>query len=163
MLWQTVMNGLNYKLLSRQIMRTILIFVAIVLFILHTGCEARQVNYLNRENAMYLPDTVVFQSELNPENATDARRIEFKIPWQSGTLQGLEGGFPMRYRIVNIRCEQGYEEARKQFYMDEGDSRVKLPFDHSVPEGKYTFSVEVSNEGGRNKCLFENGLTIIME
>lgn len=144
-------------------MRTILIFVAIVLFILHAGCEARQVNYLNRENAMYLPDTVVFQAELNPDHPADARRIEFKIPWQSGTLQGLEGGFPRAYCIVGIQCEQGYEEARKQFYMDEGDSRVKLPYDHSVPCGYYTFSVEVSNEGGRNKCLFENGLTIIVE
>lgn len=144
-------------------MRYIIFIAAIVAFITG-GCAADQVNYLNTEHTMYAPDTVVFKSVLDPDDWDDARRAEFEIPWQSSGLQGVDAGLPLDYRIVSVRCDNPANgKFTDQFYMTAVNGVIGLPLKHTVPLGKYTFSVELSNECGRNRAILHDALTIIIE
>lgn len=140
-----------------------ILFIAAVLAVLAGGCEADQVNFLNPRHMRYIPDTVVFKCVPDPDNPEDARRLKYDIPWQSGGVQGVDAGLPLDYRIVGIRCGEADREAAQQFYMTEIEAQVALPCRHSVPAGTYTFTIEFRNEGGRNRTVLYDALTIIME
>ena len=141
-------------------MKNILI-VIMAAFIL-AGCEAGQVNYLRLEHARYNPDTVYFKSVLDPADPGDARRIKYEIPFETGSLEGIEGGFPLAFSICDAVCEEGNRAAIPQFYLGIM-GKISLPWNHTVPCGCYTFRVEVSNEGGRNSGVLENAVTIVVK
>lgn len=140
-----------------------ILWIAVLFTAVLYGCEADQVNFLNVEHTMYVPDSVVFKTVPDPDDPEDTRRIEFGIPWQSGGLQGIDAGLPLDYRITGIECEEAGREASKQFYMSGINGIIELPYDHTVPPGKYVFTIELSNEGGRNKAVLYRALTIIVE
>ena len=127
------------------------------------SCEADQVGYLITHHARYAPDTVVFQSVLNPDNPADARRIEFEIPWQSPDIQGIEGTLPRSYRLLRMECDNYHPEAVSQFRISDINAVIQLPYNHTVPPGRYVFSIEISNENRRNIRQVNSALTIIIE
>lgn len=114
--------------------------------VLATGCDHTTVGYLDVRNAGYRPDTVYFKAVLDPEDPEDARRIQFEIPWQTTSLEGVEGTLPITYQIRNIVCKQGQEEATRQFRMIR-KGVIELPWNHTVPRGDYVFNLQISNEG----------------
>lgn len=114
--------------------------------VLETGCDHTTVGCLDVRNAGYRPDTVYFKAVLEPEDPEDAWRIQFEIPWQTTPLEGVEGTLPITYQIRNIVCEQGQEEAARQFRMIR-KGVIELPWNHTVPRGDYVFSLQISNEG----------------
>ena len=105
---------------------------------------------------MYAPDSMIVKSVLDP--VEDARQIEFEIPWQSTSIEGILGTAPIRYAIKNIASE--HPEATSQFSM-QGAGIIKLPWNHTVPPGRYVFDVEVSNEG--YNVVLERIFTVIVE
>ena len=127
-----------------------------VMLLIVTGCQDITVGYLETRDAVYAPDSMIVKSVLDPVG--DARQIEFEIPWQSTSIEGILGTAPIRYSIKNIASE--HPDATSQFSM-QGAGIIKLPWNHTVPPGRYVFDVEVSNEG--YNVVLERIFTVIVE
>lgn len=136
-------------------MKEVFIMMGMMLLIM-TGCQDITVGYLETRDAVYAPDSMIVKSVLDP--VEDARQIEFEIPWQSTSIEGILGTAPIRYVIKNIASE--HPEATSQFSM-QGAGIIKLPWNHTVPPGRYVFDVEVSNEG--YNVVLERIFTVIVE
>ena len=137
-------------------MREVYVLILGVILLIVTGCQDITVGYLETRDAVYAPDSMIVKSVLDP--VEDARQIEFEIPWQSTSIEGILGTAPIRYSIKNIASE--HPEATSQFSM-QGAGIIKLPWNHTVPPGRYVFDVEVSNEGYH--VVLERIFTVIVE
>ncbi len=136
-------------------MKEVFIMMGVMLLIV-TGCQDITVGYLETRDAVYAPDSIFVKSVLDP--VEDARQIEFEIPWQSTSIEGILGTALIRYSIKNIASE--HPDATSQFSM-QGAGIIKLPWNHTVPPGRYVFDVEVSNEG--YNVVLERIFTVIVE
>ena len=119
------------------------------------GCQDITVGYLETRNAVYFPDSMIVKAVLDPDD--DAYQIKFKIPWQSGEIEGVEGTNPVKYTIRNVRSE--HPEVVTQFRMS-GRGRVELSWDHTVPTGRYVIDMRIANEG--HFCDLDSIFTIIV-
>ena len=118
--------------------------VSVILSVLFAGvgCQDITVGYLMTRNAKYTPDSLIVKAVLDP--VTDARRIQFRIPWQSTAMEGVQGTSPVRYSIRGIGNE--HAESLSQFRMY-GKGIIELPYDHTVPVGRYVIDLRIENEG----------------
>ena len=130
------------------------IVLAVLLF---WGCGNHTVGYLMTQDAIYIPDSLVVKLVLDADE--DAHRIKFGIPWQSVHIEGVQGTMPIRYRIKKIESNHGGVEFADEFSMT-GKGVVELPFDHTVPVGRYEISVVIENEGHRHEI--DSTLTVIV-
>lgn len=121
-------------------------------------CQDVTVGYLMTTNAAYTPDSLVVKAVLDP--VEDARQIKFEIPWQSTSIEGVQGTFPMHYSIKSITCDNGHPEAASQFTVAR-KGVIELPWNHTVPPGRYVISLEVSNEGYTR--LLDSVFTVIVK
>lgn len=121
-----------------------LMMVVLLSVTVQMGCQDVTVGYLRTENAKYVPDTMLVKSVLDP--AEDAQQIKFETPWQSTSINGVQGTFPIRYEIRSIQCDNGHPEAASQIQMIKRGV-VMLPWNHTVPPGRYVINIRVSNEG----------------
>lgn len=119
------------------------IFTSIIgLLLIVAGCQDITVGYLETRDAVYAPDSMIVKAVLDPE--IDARQIEFQIPWQSTSIEGILGTAPIKYSIKNITGE--HPEATSQFSM-QGAGIIKLPYNHTMPPGRYVINIRIENEG----------------
>lgn len=120
-----------------------IIFSLSVLFVA-LGCDNTTVGYLFTDNISYTPDTLEVKAVLNPDE--DGERIDRQIPWQSVSLEGVQGTAPIRYTIERVQTTDGDPATVSQFKMVR-KGIIELPWNHTVPAGRYVFSIRVSNEG----------------
>ena len=123
-----------------KIMREV--YVLIWGLLLLAGCHDVTVGYLETRDAVYQPDSMIVKAELDP--GWNARQIEFQIPWQSTSIEGVQGTAPIRYSIRSI--ESDHPEVADQFTM-QGKGIIELPWNHTVPPGRYVINIRVENEG----------------
>ncbi len=117
--------------------------------VLLTGCKEVTVGYLDTDFAEYVPDSLVVKAILNPDLPADMNRMELKMPWQGTEIEGIEGTFPIFYRIADVKGVSGRtvpEEIARQFRIS-GKGRIEIGWDHTLPVGTYQVSLEVKNEG----------------
>ena len=140
-------------------MKKILLIAAF--FILLCSCEKQEIGYLDSTNAAYIPNIVTYKATLNPDDPDDAYKIEFKIPFQSPSIQKIQGTPPITYSINRIECDNGANESvLKQFYIA-GKGKIEWAYNHTIPPGTYVFSINVSNEG--HSEIIDSALTIVLE
>lgn len=140
-------------------MKAIYAVIGLCLFLLvigQTGCQDIAVGYLETKDAVYQPDSMIVKAVLDPE--IDVRQIELGIPWQSTSIEGVQGTAPIRYSIRRVNCD--HPEAATRFTM-QGKGIIELPWNHTVPPGRYVFDVEVANEG--YNVVLERVFTVIVE
>ena len=126
-------------------MKTIIITVILTLSLFtFSGCHDITPGYLKADDAGYTPDTLVVKAVLDAEQDKD--RIDRQEPWQSSTIDGVQGTFPITYSIKAIHTTDGNSEAAKQIGM-QGKGIITIPFDHTIPAGRYTLDVRIRNEG----------------
>ena len=135
-----------------------LLFI-ILIYGLIQSCGKQEIGYLETINSAYIPDSVVFKAALDPAIPADAQRIKFEIPFQSQGIQGIQGTLPISYSIARIECSNGATDKLGQFGMV-GKAQIKLPFNHTVPAGRYVISVSVRNEG--HISVLDSALTVII-
>lgn len=136
-----------------------LLILLVGIMALAGSCDHVTVGYLETTDAAYVPDTAVWKAVLDPALPEDARLLELGIPFSSVEIQGVQGTSPVVYSIGRVDCGNGVAEAARQFRM--AGSRIQLPVPHTVPPGRYVFSIEVANEGRR--CLVDSVFTVILE
>ena len=141
-------------------MKRITILLVAAFFIFMWGCEEQEIGYLDVTNAEYIPDSVVFKAVLDPDNRQDAQKIKFEIPFQSPSMQKVSGSPVVKYQIDRIVCNNGAEDAVSQFSI-RGKGIIELPYNHTVPTGRYVFSIRVSNEG--HSHVLDSVLTVIVQ
>lgn len=134
-----------------------LILISLTLLFLYS-CEKQEIGYLDTTNAVYVPDSVVFHT-LNPEDPEDARTIKFEIPFQSQGIQGVQGTLPISYSIARIESDKESAAFLNQFKLS-GKAQIELPFNHTVPAGRYIFSIRVNNEG--RTADLDSAITVII-
>lgn len=128
------------------------------ILLLFFRCHHVTVGYLETENAVYIPDSMVVKSSLDA--VEDENRIKFEIPWQSTSIEGIQGTMPIRYAITKIEGENNLPEISGQFRMVR-KGVIELPWDHTVPPGRYIVSIEIFNEGYTHRL--DSVYTVIVE
>lgn len=120
--------------------------ISIIMFILliHTSCHDIKIGYLETENAIYIPDSMIIKSTL--DQTEDADRILFKIPWQSTSIEGIQGTMPIQYSIRSIESDNGYSDALSQIDVVR-KGIFHIPWNHTLPVGRYIIHLKISNEG----------------
>jgi hypothetical protein len=122
--------------------------IIIILFVLigMAACHDTEVGYLEAEDAIYVPDSLVVRN--TPDPVLDAIRIENDAPWLSNTIQGIIGTQPMSFHIVDVK---GASEQDKSLIIEkvrvDGGGRFWIPLDANLPVGEHIISLEVRNEG----------------
>lgn len=90
-------------------------------------------------------------------------RIEFKLPWTSAPIQGVQGTEPLRYSIVAVKSANMEDAAKFMTYAGVmGGGRIYVSLDVDVPVGAYTITVEIKNEG-RTKVLEDAFTFVVMD
>lgn len=143
-----------------RIMKRIVILVVSAFFIFIWGCEEQEIGYLDTTHAEYIPDSVVFKAVLDPDNRQDAQKIKFEVPFQSPSMQKVSGSPVVEYQIDRIDCNDGVKDAVNQFGI-RGKGIIELPYNHTVPVGRYIFSIRVSNEG--HSHVLDSVLTVVVQ
>ncbi len=123
-------------------MREVYVLIFGLLLLVQAGCHDVTVGYLETRDAVYQSDSMIVKAELDPD--WDARQIEFQIPWQSTSIEGVQGTAPIHYSIKSINS--AHPEVADQFTM-QGKGIIELPWNHTVPPGRYVIDIRVSNEG----------------
>lgn len=123
-------------------MRKVYIIITGLLLVIQAGCHDVTVGYLETRDAVYQPDSMIVKANLDPDE--DARQIEFQIPWQSTSIEGILGTASVRYSILSV--ESDHPEVAGQFTM-QGKGIIELPWNHTVPPGRYVVNIRVQNEG----------------
>lgn len=126
----------------KLIMQVLGILFSVLIF--PVGCHKVTVGYLETQNAIYIPDSMVVKSVLDEQEDID--RIRYQIPWQSTSIEGVQGTMPIRYSIRSIVGDRITPEVIEQFRMVR-KGIVELPWDHSVPPGEYIINIRIANEG----------------
>lgn len=127
-------------------MKTTQLIAFICLIIATYSCEKQEVGYLITQEASYTPDSLLIKAKLNPEDASDAKIIKNKIPWQSTTIEGIQGTSPITYRIKSICTDKGNTPSgiASQFQMVR-KGVVQIPYNHTIPIGRYSIGITISN------------------
>lgn len=113
------------------------------------GCREVTVGYLDTDFAEYVPDSLVVKAVLNPDDPKDKNRIDLKMPWQGMEIDGVQGTFPIFYKIAAVHDDKGNTVSgglREQFLLA-GKGRVQVAWNHTLPVGIYRIDLEISNEG----------------
>lgn len=126
-------------------MKTIYQIVIILLSLSALACHDIIPGYLKTDSASYEPDSLVVKAVLNADE--DKERIDNQVPWQSSTIDGVQGTFPIVYSIKAIHTTDGDPNAAIRQIGMEGRGIVTIPYDHTIPPGHYTVDVRIRNEG----------------
>ena len=136
-------------------MKTVILSLFILLLVI--GCQKDiAIGYLNAANALYSPDSLVVKAKLDEEE--DAYQIEHKIPWQSNEIDGVEGTLPIYFQIWSING--GQLEIMNQFTI-KPTWVIELPYNHTVPNGRYVLSVKIGNED--HGYTIDSAFTVIVK
>lgn len=125
------------------------------------GCQDVTVGYLQTENAVYVPDTLVVRTTLDA--TLDAYRIYNVSPWVSPKMQGVIGTNPLLFEVAGVttNSEGGNAEMFRHLLKIRGGGRMELPLITNVPAGRYVVSVRVYNEGYSE--IIQDAFTFIVE
>jgi hypothetical protein len=89
---------------------------------------------------------------------TRMKRHTDDIPWVTNAMQGIEGTFPLRYTIANIRSVNKAENSKQMeaLFNDpnaekytgiRGNGSIQVPYRTNLPDDTYYIDVRISNEG----------------
>ena len=126
-------------------MKTLFIIGSLLIFLgFLWNCQDVKVGYLETENAQYQPDSMVIKSVLDASE--DSLQIKYQIPWQSTSIEGIQGTMPIHYSIGTIESDNGYTDAISQIDIVR-KGIFQIPWNHTLPPGRYIVSIQISNEG----------------
>ena len=132
--------------------------IPILLLLAAISCDKTTVGYLFADNLTYTPASIVVKAVLDP--VEDEEQIDKEMPWQSVALEGVQGTSPINYAIENVVTPDGDPASVSQFQMVR-KGVIELPWNHTVPPGRYVISIRVSNE--RRSVVKDSVYTVIVK
>ncbi len=128
------------------------------------SCNKIPVGYLQTDEAVFTPDTVYVYRNLDPQSD----RILNKVPWTSLRIQGVSGTNPINYDFHSVKVSDGgNQEAFTKLVESEevvvkgGIIKLFQSGVKKVPNGSYTLSIKVYNEG--YSAILEDVFTFIIK
>lgn len=116
----------------------------IVLLLLTVGCNDMKVGYLDTEYAVYKPNVMKVQKELD----VNSNRFKKKAHWVSPAIQGVQGTAPMFVTIHEVRTEGGGDVSKfLNHTIVRGNGQFDVDFENDIPIGKYIITLKIENEG----------------
>lgn len=116
----------------------------LLLVVVAMSCHDVKIGYLETENAVYVPDSLVVNLKWTVEEYI---RWENESDWVSTGIQGVLGTAPITYRVADVKVDgEGDAEAMKAACTINGGGIFTIPFHHEIPKGVYILSIEISNE-----------------
>ena len=127
-------------------MKSRILLVFIFLLGLYS-CHDITVGYLETDDALYSPDSMVVRRELDP--IQDYMMLQSGADWASVKISGGIGTSPMQYEITNVTATDGGDV---DLFMEQiriiGGGRFYFPSkDIKAPNGKYKLSIRITNPG----------------
>lgn len=134
-----------------------------IMIILLTGlamvsCEHVAIGYLTVNNARYSPDSLVIKVVLDP--IEDEYQIKNEIPYQSLSIEGVQGTSPITYAVKSVHSDNKYANAISQFRTVQ-KGKIEIPWNHTLPSGRYVVDVEIKNEGYTH--VVDSAFTVIVK
>lgn len=141
------------------------IFVAALLAIpTISSCNKIPVGYLQTENASFEPDTMYAYRNIQPG---DIHLLE-NSPWTSLVIQGVAGTVPINYEFAGVQAKNGGDAAAFEKAVNAGHImvqggivRVFQKAVESMPNGIYTLTIKVYNEG--HSAVLKDIITVVVE
>lgn len=139
--------------------------LAVLLFAaLFGSCTDIKVGYLDTQNAVFAPDSVVVYHL--PD--TTSLRYRNQAPYVSTLMQGVSGTAPINYELAGVSASEGGDAAvfvrlagEKRITMQGGTLWVWQDAANRLPLGKYVISVKVTNED--HEQIIPHCLTVIVK
>ncbi len=129
-----------------------------------SSCDRIPVGYLQTEEAVFIPDTVYAYRNLDP----NSDRVLNKVPWTSLRIQGISGTNPINYEFHSVKTNDGGDQTAFLEAVKDGDVVVKGGIIRlfqsgvkKIPNGSYTLSLKVYNEG--YSAILENAFTFVVK
>ena len=142
------------------------LFLPAVLFLaaLFGSCADIKVGYLDTQNAVFAPDSVVVYH--HPD--TTSLRYRNQAPYVSTLMQGVSGTAPINYELAGVTASEGGDAdtfvrlaSEKRVSMQGGTLWVWQDAANRLPLGKYVISVKVTNED--HEQIIPHCLTVIVK
>ncbi len=126
-----------------------LVLVLSVLYFI-SSCDRMPVGYLQTDEAVFTPDTVYVYRNLDPQSD----RVLNDTPWTSLRIQGVSGTAPINYEFHSVKANDGGNQEAfeklaesKELVVEGGIIRLFQSGVKKVPNGSYTLSLKIYNEG----------------
>lgn len=81
------------------------------------------------------------------EAGSDYERVKYNIPWVSTPIEGVEGSEPIFCTIKSVTSAGGNAAKLLECLTVRGDGTLEVPLENDVPPGRYSISLNFTNEG----------------
>lgn len=147
----------------KKINQISLAFLLISITYFFSSCNDMKVGYLQTENAVFVPDTLVVTRTIEKESI----RYKNQAPWTSLRIQGVAGTSPINYEFEDVKSENSEKEALfrkavedKEVVVIGGIIQMHLTAVDKLPNGRYKLSIRVYNED--HSSILEDAFTFII-
>ena len=90
---------------------------------------------------------------LKKQIAEYQQKIDYKLPWTSAKIEGVQGTRPLLFTVIGIKSTNTSEAEKFMNHVGVlGDGTIYVELDVNVIPGNYTVSLQIENEG-RTKIL----------
>jgi hypothetical protein len=90
---------------------------------------------------------------LKKQIAEYQQKIDYKLPWTSAKIEGVQGTQPLLFTVIGIKSTNTSEAEKFMNHVGVlGDGTIYVELDVNVIPGNYTVSLQIENEG-RTKIL----------
>ena len=139
--------------------RGLLYFVMLFMALAFMRCSDVAVGFLFTDDASYAQDTLYITRFSNLDEAD----IDVSIPWVTSQIEQLLGTEPLSYSLVGVKSPNGQEAAEDfaKYLTVIGGGRMYVDARVDSPEGCYTVSLKVENEG--HSAILTDIFTFVLE
>ena len=93
------------------------------------------------------------EENLKKQIAEYQQKIDYKLPWTSAKIEGVQGTQPLLFTVIGIKSTNTSEAEKFMNHVGVlGDGTIYVELDVNVIPGNYTVSLQIENEG-RTKIL----------
>ena len=93
------------------------------------------------------------RENLKKQIAEYQQKIDYKLPWTSAKIEGVQGTQPLLFTVIGIKSTNTSEAEKFMNHVGVlGDGTIYVELDVNVIPGNYTVSLQIENEG-RTKIL----------
>ncbi len=136
--------------MNKKIKNIFSLVLVLSVFYFISSCDRMPVGYLQTDEAVFTPDTVFVYRNLDAQSD----RVLNNIPWTSLRIQGVSGTAPINYEFHSVKVSDGGDKEAFTKLATSGELRIQGGIIQlfqagvkKVPNGAYTISLKVYNEG----------------
>lgn len=128
-------NGLNFRIV---LMKKIKLLLTITIGFLLLNCTDMKEGFLMTENARFYPDSLIISAYTGEQTEL----MDNDYPYQSNQISGVDGTDPVRYTVVAVLSDNGFDKGLEYVYSTL-DGRIEIMRRHQMPAGNYSVDLRI--------------------